>query len=70
MRHHVLAALFLVSAAAAASVADQSHRSQIAGVDLITYHTDVKDVVVILGSLPAGDAMAEPGNIAVPRSRA
>ncbi len=66
MRHHVLAALFLVSAAAAASVADQSHRSQIAGVDLITYHTDVKDVVVILGSLPAGDAMAEPGNIAVP----
>ena len=66
MRHHVLAALFLVSGAAAASVADQSHRSQIAGVDLITYHTDVKDVVVILGSLPAGDAMAEPGNIAVP----
>jgi len=66
MRHHVLAALFLVSGAAAASVADQSHRSQVAGVDLITYHTDVKDVVVILGSLPAGDAMAEPGNIAVP----
>ena len=66
MRHHVLAALFLVSGAAAASVADQSHRSQVAGVDLITYHTDVKDVVVILGSLPAGDAMAEPGNIAIP----
>ena len=33
---------------------------------MITYHTDVKDVVVILGSLPAGDAMAEPGNIAIP----
>ena len=71
MRHHVLPALFLVSgtlvgAAAAANVADQSHRSQVAGVDLITYHTDVKDVVVILGSLPAGDAMAEPGNIAIP----
>jgi zinc protease len=66
MRHYVLAALFLVSGAAAASVADQSHRSQVAGVDLITYHTDVKDVVVILGSLPAGDAMAEPGNIAIP----
>jgi zinc protease len=32
----------------------------------VTYHTDVKDVVVILGSLPAGDAMAEPGNIAIP----
>jgi len=66
MRHYVLAALFLVSGAAAASVADQSHRSRVAGVDLITYHTDVKDVVVILGSLPAGDAMAEPGNIAIP----
>ena len=26
----------------------------------------MKDVVVILGSLPAGDAMAEPGNIAIP----
>jgi zinc protease len=33
---------------------------------LITYRTEVKDVVVILGSLPAGDAMAEPGNIAIP----
>jgi len=66
MRRCVLTALFLVSAAAAASVADQSHRSQVAGVDLITYHTDVKDVVVILGSLPAGDAMADPGNVAIP----
>jgi zinc protease len=61
-----LTALLLVSGAASASVADQSHRSQVAGVDLITYHTDVKQVVVILGSLPAGDAMAEPGNIAIP----
>ena len=65
-RHYVLTALLLVSAAAAANVADQSHRSQVAGIDLVTYHTDVKDVVVILGSLPAGDAMAEPGNIAIP----
>jgi zinc protease len=66
MRHYVLTALFLVSGAAAANVADQSHRSPVAGIDLITYHTDVKQVVVILGSLPAGDAMAEPGNIAIP----
>jgi zinc protease len=66
MRHYVLTALLLVSGAAMASVADQSHRSQVAGIDLITYHTDVKQVVVILGSLPAGDAMAEPGNVAVP----
>lgn len=71
MRHHVLTALFVVSGVAAANlaeanVADQSHRSQVAGIDLITYHTDVKKVVVIIGSLPAGDAMAEPGNIAIP----
>ena len=33
----------------------------VAGIDLITYHTDVKNVVVILGSLPAGDAMAGAG---------
>jgi zinc protease len=38
----------------------------VAGIDLITYHTDVKQVVVILGTLPAGDAMAESGNIAIP----
>jgi zinc protease len=62
----VLAVLLTASGAAAASVADHSQRAPIAGIDLITYHTDVKDVVVILGSLPAGDAMAEPGNIAVP----
>ena len=71
MRHYVLTALFLVSGAAAANLAEanvagQSHRSQVAGIDLITYHTDVKKVVVIIGSLPAGDAMAEPGNIAIP----
>jgi zinc protease len=70
MRHYVLTTLMLVGAASAnsagASVLDQSQRSQVAGIDLITYRTDVKDVVVILGSLPAGDAMAEPGNIAIP----
>ncbi len=66
MRHYLGTALLLASAAAAANVAEQSHRTQVAGIDLITYRTDVKDVVVVLGSLPAGDAMAEPGNIAIP----
>jgi zinc protease len=47
-------------------MADNGHRSRVAGIDLITYQTGVKDVVVILGSLPAGDAMAGAGNIAVP----
>jgi zinc protease len=66
MRHYVVTALYYVSGAAAANVAQQSHRSQVAGIDVITYHTDVKQVVVILGSLPAGDAMVESGNIAIP----
>src|SRR6202051_468134 len=73
MPRHALTAMFLVSGTAAwlfgtdaANVAGHSRRAPVAGIDLITYHTDVKDVVVILGSLPAGDAMAGPGNIAVP----
>ena len=43
MRHYVLAALFLAGGAAAASVAGQSQRTQVDGIDLITYRTDVKD---------------------------
>src|ERR1700676_2894485 len=73
MPRHVLTALLWVSGTAAwlcgtaaANVAEHSQRAPVAGIDLITYRTDVKDVVVILGSLPAGDAMAGPGNIAVP----
>ncbi len=70
MRHHILCALVMTALQAAntaayANMAEQSHREQVAGVDLITYRTEVKDVVVILGALPAGDAMAEPGNIAI-----
>jgi zinc protease len=61
-----LTALLVASVSASANMADQAHRSKAAGVDLITYHSNVKDVVVILGSLPAGDAMAESGEIAVP----
>jgi len=54
------------AAGASAAMADNAHRSQVAQIDLITYRTGVKDVVVILGSLPAGDAMAGTGNIAIP----
>ncbi len=71
MRHYVLAALLAAGGGAAAGVAGagvagQSERTQVAGIDLITYRTDVKDVVVVLGSLPAGDAMSGTGNIAIP----
>jgi len=71
IRHYVLTAMISLGGAAAVTTAEanaveNSHRAQVAGIDLITYRTDVKDVVVILGSLPAGDAMAESGNIAIP----
>src|ERR1700729_816057 len=62
----MIMALLMSGSAAAANMADQTHRTKIDGIDLITYHTNVKDVVVILGVLPAGDAMAESGNIAIP----
>lgn len=61
-----VAALFIAGAATAANMADQAHRSKVAGIDLITYRSNVKDVVVILGALPGGDAMAETGNVAIP----
>ena len=71
IRHYVLTLMISLGGAAAVTVADanvaeNSHRAQVAGIDLTTYRTDVKDVVVILGSLPAGDAMAGSGNIAIP----
>ncbi len=63
MRLHALIALFaLTGSALAANMEDHAHRSQVDGIDLITYRSTVKDVVVILGVLPAGDAMAGSGN--------
>ena len=54
------------AAAAAGAMAARGHRAQTAGIDLVTYHTNVRDVVVLMGALPAGDAMAGTGNAAVP----
>src|ERR1700676_1503861 len=62
----MMMALLISGSAAAANMADQTHPSKIDGIDLITYRTNVKDVVIILGVLPAGDAMVESGNIAIP----
>jgi zinc protease len=66
VKQSVLAACLLASVSAWANMADNSHRSNTAGIDLITYQTHVKQVVVILGSLPAGDAMSGSANIAIP----
>ena len=66
IRLSTMIVLLLLGSVAAANMADQAHRSKISGIDLITYRTNVKDVVIILGVLPAGDAMVESGNIAIP----
>jgi zinc protease len=58
--------LMMLSGAALASMAERAQRADTAGIDLITYKTNVQDVVVIVAALPAGDAMAQGGNIAVP----
>lgn len=60
-------ALFLAFAFTAnAQIAPKVIRTTISGVDVMIYPTGVQDVVTIKGSLPAGDAMAGDGNVAVP----
>jgi zinc protease len=59
-------ALLGASLPAAADMAQHAERTSVAGIDLVTYHTQVKDVVDVVGYLPAGDAMAGTGNAALP----
>ena len=66
IRLSMMMALLAIAAPAAANMADQAHRSKVDSIDLITYRSNVKDVVVVIGVLPAGDAMVESGNIAIP----
>jgi zinc protease len=44
--------------AAAADIAKHVVRARIAGIDVIAYRTEIKDVVTVVGSLPAGDCFA------------
>ena len=62
----LLTSVVLAAPTLAAQIAQHIVRSKIAGIDLIAYPTAVKDVVTIVGSLPAGDAFAGTGNVAVP----
>lgn len=62
----VLTLTALLCGSATAGMAEHARRGKTAAIDLVTYRTNVKDVVVITGALPAGDAMAGTGNIAVP----
>lgn len=69
MKRFLLIVLSLAASAAlsgADRIAERVVRTKIAGIDVIAYPTGVKEVVTIHGSLPAGDAFAGEGNVAVP----
>ncbi|MFI4890062.1 MAG: M16 family metallopeptidase [Steroidobacterales bacterium] len=66
MKVVVALALLGVALAANADMAQHAERSRTAGIDLVAYHTEVRDVVDVVGYLPAGDAMAGTGNAALP----
>ncbi len=57
--------LLLTAPAARCGVADASQRQTIAGIDVVTTKTGVKDVVTIRGTLPAGDARSPENNPAI-----
>lgn len=62
----VVCALLATGVPAFAGMAERITRVKVAGVDVIVYPTAVKDVVTIVGALPAGEAHAGNGNAAVP----
>jgi zinc protease len=62
----LMLALSVSAFSASADMLEHAQREQVAGIDVVTYRTGVKDVVVVVGALPAGDAFAGPGNAAVP----
>lgn len=59
-------AAILSATLAVADIAPNAVRTKINGIDVIAYPTGVKEVVTFKASLPAGDAFANEGNVAVP----
>jgi zinc protease len=57
---------FFSTATILADIAPNAIRTKINGIDVIAYPTGVKEVVTFKASLPAGDAFAGEGNVAVP----
>lgn len=60
-----LFAFAAVPGSAVAGVADEAVRKEIAGIDVIILRTNVKDVVTLAGSLPAGDERSPRENVAI-----
>lgn len=50
---------------ASAGIAEHVNRSKVGGVDVIVYPTGVKNVVTLVGFLPAGNAFSAQGNLAI-----
>jgi zinc protease len=63
----VVSLALLIPALASAGMAEHVNRKKIDGIDVIGYPTAVKDVVTIMGALPAGVALAaaDHDNVAV-----
>jgi zinc protease len=69
MRNLIVAACIalLIPSFASAGMAEHVNRKKIDGIDVIAYPTAIKDVVTIMGALPAGGALAaaDHDNVAV-----
>ncbi len=63
----LLACGSLLLASAHAQVATNAVRGKVAGIDVTTLKTGVKDVVTICGSLPAGNSLSPENDVAVAR---
>jgi zinc protease len=56
-------AAVLLASGAHASVAKDTVRADVGGIDVVALPTSVQDVVTVVGSLPAGDDRSPPGNV-------
>jgi zinc protease len=61
-----LGLLLAVATSASASMAEHGERATIDAIDVVTFRTAVKDVVVVSAALPGGDAFAPADNAAIP----
>jgi len=69
MRYLLCMALLLAGTASVADMAENGHRARAAGIDVVTYHTTVKDVVVIVGALRQAMPWRGPATLPYRRCR-
>lgn len=68
MTRYLLLVLFTTTVAAQGTglLSDKVLREKVSGIDLVVCRTEVKDVVTLHGSLPAGTSLAPKENVAIP----